>query len=468
MKKCLLYATCCSILLWNISSQAGLLDAKLSLQYDQYPAALAEFSALAEQGSAPALYYLGRMYQEGLGVPVNLATAYNYYKRADEAYYLPAAAPLGAMLLKGGAGIPVSIPNAIHLLKKAALSGSAAAAYELGMIHLNGLGKGTTYAIPENYNHAFGYFLLGALRGDQKAQRQLSKMYLVGRGVPQDYQKSLMWLTRAANQGYPKAQLELASLLESDPRMQNPSLAYAWYSLLAAYKSDEVGVMAATKRDALASKLSPQEVAQRQKSVQQWRQKSPEETVPEEEKAANQLPVIPGFNDPNTLQQILSTEGVLPMDGKQFGITQEMLDISQATQDFTQVEMNIERSMKRGLFRAGAYYADLLHKYFHNDAEAFKWYQKSADAGDAYAQYQLAKSYCEGRGVEPDASECYAWLLTVQNVQDPTLNALVQQALAAVNTNATPLELQRGREKLAGRTHKEAAEKKSTGILDFL
>ena len=468
MKKYLLYVTCCSVLLWNLSTQAGLLDAKLSLQYNQYPAALAEFNALAEQGNAPAFYYLGRMYQEGLGVPSNLATAYAYYKRADDAYYLPAAAPLGAMLLKGGPGVPVSIPNAIHLLKKAALSGSASAAYELGMIHLNGLGKGTAYAIPENYNYAFGYFLLGALRGDQKAQRQLSKMYLVGRGVPQDYQKSRIWLTRSANQGYPKAQLELATLLESDPRLKNPGAAYAWYSILAAYKSDEVGVMAATKRDALAKVLQPKEVAQRQKVVQQWRQKSPEETVPAEERAANLLPIIPGFNDPNTLQQILSTEGVLPMDGKQFGITQEMLDTSQATQDFSQIEMNIEKSMKRGLSRAGAYYADLLYKYFHNDAEAFKWYQKSADAGDPYAQYQLAKSYCEGRGVEPDAAECYAWLLTVQNVQDPTLNALVQQALAAVNNNATPLELQRGREKLANKDHKEAAEKKSAGILDFL
>jgi len=468
MKKYLLYTTCCSILLWNISTQAGLLDAKLSLQYNQYQTALSEFTTLAEQGNIAALYYLGHMYQEGLGVPINLATAYGYYKRADDAYYLPAAAPLGALLLKGGPGVPASIPNAIHLLKKAALSGSASAAYELGMIHLNGLGKGTPYAITEDYNHAFGYFLLGSLRGDQRAQQQLSKMYLVGRGVPQDYQKTLMWLTRSAHQGYVKAQLELAALLESDPRLRNPSLAYAWYSILAAYNSNEVGVMAATKRDALAKNLSPDQLTQRQRSVQQWRPKKPEETVPPEERAFGQLPIIQGFNDPNTLQQILSTEGVLPMDGKQFGITQEMLDTSQATQDFTLVETNIEKSMKRGLSRAGAYYADILRRYFHNDTDAFKWYQKSAEAGDAYAQYQLAKCYCEGRGIEPDASECYAWLLTVQNAQDPTLNALTQQALAAVTSNATPLELERGREKLAGHTHKEATEKKNSGILDFL
>ena len=58
--------------------------------------------------------------------------------------------------------------------------------------------------------------------------------------------------------------------------------------------------------------------------------------------------------------------------------------------------------------------------------------------------------------------------MTVQTAQDPTLNALVQQALAAVTSNATPLELERGREKLAGHAHKEATEKKNSGILDFL
>ena len=468
MKRYLFCATCCIALLWGMNANAGLLDAKLSLQYQQYPTALAEFTKLAEAGSAPALYYLGYMYQNGLGVPENVATAYGYYKRADEAFYLPAAAPLGALLLKGGPGIPVSVPQAIHLLKKAALAGSASAAYELGVIHLEGAGKGTAYEVPENYNYAFGYFLLGALRGDKRAQQQLSKMYLVGRGVPQDYRKAVMWLSRAANQGYIKAQLELATLFESDPRVQNTVLAYSWYSILAAYTSDEVGVMAATKRDALAKNLQLQVLQQQQQKVQQWRPKSPEQSVPEEERSSSQQPVIQGFNDPNTLQQILAAEGILPMDGKQFGVTQEMLDTSQVTQDFSQIELNIEKSMKRGWVRAGAYYGDILRRYFHNDADAFQWYKKSAEAGDAYAQYQIAKCYCEGRGTTPDAAECYAWLLTLQNAQDPTLNALVQQALVAVHNNASPEELARGKDKVANRGQKEKPEKKESGVLDFL
>ena len=468
MKKYLFCAVCFSVLAWNVSSHAGFLDAKLSLQYQQYSAALGEFANLAEQGNIASLYYLGYMYENGLGVPVNLATAYEYYKQADEAFYLPAAAPLGAMLLKGGPGIPTSIPQAIHLLKKSALSGSATAAYELGMIHLNGLGNGTPNAIPENYNQAFGYFLLGALRGDKKSQQQLSKMYLVGRGVPQDYSKAVIWLQRAAHQGYIKAQFELATLYESDPRLKNKALAYAWYSILAAYTSDEVGIAASAKRDALAKSLSTKVVQQQQKAIQEWRPKTPEESVPEAERTSARLPVIHGFNDPKTLQQILFAEGILPMNGKQYGITQEMLDVAQVTQDFSPVESRIEKAMKNGAKRAGAYYADILRKYFHNETDAFKWYKKSAAVGDAYAQYQLAKCYCEGRGTDPDAAECYAWLLTVQEAQNPMLNALVQQALAAVHDKATADELTRGREKASKREHKEEEEKKESRISNFL
>ena len=100
--------------------------------------------------------------------------------------------------------------------------------------------------------------------------------------------------------------------------------------------------------------------------------------------------------------------------------------------------------------------------------EAFKWYKRGAEAGDSYAQYQLAKFYCEGRSVNPDAAECYAWLLAVQNAQDPVLNGLTQQAIAAVRANATPLELERGEAKMSGRENPEKKDSKVEQVLDFL
>ena len=275
-------------------------------------------------------------------------------------------------------------------------------------------------------------------------------------------------MTRSAHQGYVRAQLELASLRENDPRLKNPGEAYAWYSILAAYNSDAVGTKAVEKRNELGNTLQKNVLSQQQANVRKWKPISAAASVPEEERLETSIPQITGFNDPNTLQHILSKDGVLPQDGQKFGISQEMLDMAETTGDLVQLNMQVDKVMKKGQKRAGAYYGDFLQKRMHDDKEAFKWYKRSAEAGDTYAQYQLAKFYCEGRSVDPDASECYAWLLTVQSAQDPILNGLAQQALATVRSIATPLELERGEAKLKGRDKKSEAEQKTDQIFDFL
>ncbi len=44
-----------------------------------------------------------------------------------------------------------------------------------------------------------------------------------------------------------------------------------------------------------------------------------------------------------------------------------------------------------------------------NFSEAFKWYQKSAESGYAYAQRNLAKLYEDGLGVKRDVNKAIAW-----------------------------------------------------------
>ena len=44
-----------------------------------------------------------------------------------------------------------------------------------------------------------------------------------------------------------------------------------------------------------------------------------------------------------------------------------------------------------------------------NDAEAFKWYRKAADQGDAEAQFNVGNGYATGRGVPQNNIRAYAW-----------------------------------------------------------
>ena len=459
MKKSLLFLSTALIL--NSAVLAGLPEALMNLDYEQYSAAFSEFQVLANQGNAAALYYLGRMYQNGWGVPKDTAQAVSYFQAANQSFYLPAAAQLGKILLYGTQdGIAPDPKRAIPLLKKAALAGSAEAALELANATLAGL-MGEV-----NYNHAFGFYHIAALKGEKKAQFQLGQMYMSGRGITQDFQKGVQWLTRSANQGYVKAQMELANLYENNEKLKNVTGAYAWNSILAAYNSDVIGTEAAEKRDELAKKIPNKNLTEQQAAVRAWVPKTAETSVPAAERQLP-LPTIPDFNDPKTLQQILMQEGALPQDAFLYGLTMEQIDMAEATGDRTPLVTAINKALEQGQKSAAVFYGDLLNNRFHAPNEAVEWYQKGATLGDPYAQYQLAKAFCEGWADAPDSAKCYAWLLIAREAPDPVLTALIQQALLAVRTHATADELERG-EAMKGDIQKDTnhqeTEKK---LLDF-
>ena len=443
-------------------AEAALSDGVLAYQYKQYPTAFAEFTYLAEEGNPAAAYYLGKLYQEGLGTPQNLAKARALYQAADSGYYFPATAELGKMLLLGSAQVPAEPARGIALLKKATHAGEPEAAFELGMAYTNGTG------VDVNLNYAYGYYLIAALQGNMKAQYALAKLYMEGRGVPQDYLETLKWLSRSANQGYVLAQVALADIRMTNQRLKNAADAYGWYSIIAAYNQDEVGKKAIEKRDALAEGLDTKVLADRQAKVRAWKPVSAEKSVPEKEKEETQIPTIPGFNDPQALQDLVVQEGYLPRDGRSFGVSTEMIDEAISTQNVDALTKAIDQAGRRKKAAYG-YYGDLYKTRLNNSAEAFNWYKKGAEAGDAYAEYQLAKMYCEGKGLaQPDAAACYAWLKMAQEEQNPILNGLIQTALATVRASATEEELTNGEALLESlqKTPEEKQEEKSA-TLDF-
>ena len=443
-----------------IQAQAGLSEGILAYNYQQYPAALEEFSYLKDEGDPVAAYYLGRMYHLGQGVPQNLGAAASLYRMADSGYYFPAATELGKIMIENN-----QFNEGIRLLRKAALVGDVEAAHELAELYVEGKG------VERNLNYAFAFYKIAALGGHMKAQYQLGKMYLDGRGIPQDYEKALKWIGRAANQGYLLAQIDLAEISANDERLKNLAVAYQWYSLIYAYNGDdEIGKRAKEKRDILlkGNKLRKNTLEKIQKNVGEWKRKTPEESVPLSEIQDEEIPIINDFNDVKTLQKIIFQEGFLPRNGKVFGITDDLVDEAIATQDVHILVEQIEKAQKNGQNGAYGYLGDLFKTRLNNLPEAFLWYQKGAEAGDIYSQYQLALMYCDGSGIsQPDASECYAWLLQVQQAQDPMYAILAQNALNVVRSSATKEELELGKAKsnqLGKNPSKSERKTKKSGI----
>ncbi|MBO7244461.1 MAG: sel1 repeat family protein [Alphaproteobacteria bacterium] len=433
-----------SAFLLSSTAFAGLTEALTAYKINRYEQAFAEFSYLADEGDATAYYYLGKMYAKGEGVPKDLAMAVEYYKKAESAYNIDAAYELAQILLDDA--VDPSDPKfetGLGYLKRAAYAGQADALYQLGELFAEGK------KVEKSYQNSFGYYLMSALRGHAGAQFKLAAHYYNGLGTPQDYENALKWLSRSARQGYVLAQSKLADLRASKGPLSNVGDAYAWYSIIAAYNAeDEIGREAAKKRNEVANRIKKKEmIMQMQRRAREWRPISAEKSVPKNDLLLIPTPVINGFNDPESIQNMLAQGEVLLTDGRKYSISPDMIVEASISKDMSEIEKKVNASVKKGEISAYAYYGDLLRSRFQNDGLAVVWYRKGAEGGDPYAQYQLAKCYCEGKGMDAARpSQCYAWLKVAQDNSKDTLNLTIQNALNIIDAEMDANERKQGEE----------------------
>lgn len=104
-----------------------------------YETALALWQPLAEAGHVDAQFNLGLMYDNGTGVPRDLAAAAAWYRRAAEAGDRTAQSYLGEMYARGE-GVEQSFEEAVEWYEKAALRGDSRAQYNLGILYGSGRG----------------------------------------------------------------------------------------------------------------------------------------------------------------------------------------------------------------------------------------------------------------------------------------------------------------------------------------
>ena len=118
--------------------------------------------------------------------------------------------------------------TALRLSRSLANQGSAVAQWILGIMYANGQG------VPQDYAAAASWYRKAAEQGQAGAQNNLGKMYATGQGVPQDYVLAHMWWNLAADQG---------------------------------------DAVAFKKRDNVATKMTPAQIAEAQKLAREWKPK---------------------------------------------------------------------------------------------------------------------------------------------------------------------------------------------------
>lgn len=102
--------------------------------------ALSEYRKAAEEGVEEAQDRLGQMYDQGLGVEQNDATAKLWYEKAATSSYFPAQRHLGLFYFEGRKTIPQDYEKAFFWLEKAALQGDKKSQEKLAFLFQEGLG----------------------------------------------------------------------------------------------------------------------------------------------------------------------------------------------------------------------------------------------------------------------------------------------------------------------------------------
>ncbi len=217
-----------------------------------YATALLEFRPLAEQGDADAQYYLGWMYEKGLGVPRN-------HKMAKKWYGL---APFKGDFRKGSDAYQrKDYTTALEEWEPLAKQGNAVAQFNLGTMYEDGKG------VSQDYKAAIKWYRLAAEKGDPYAQSNLGLIYQQGLVVPHDYQTAVKWLTLSAAQGHASAQSNLGTLYAKGYGvLQDDARALMWYKISA---SSGKSVNASKNGDLLAKIMTPSQIKKAQGLVQE-------------------------------------------------------------------------------------------------------------------------------------------------------------------------------------------------------
>ena len=147
-------------------------EAEQALNTGAYDKALPMFQRLAEQGEPGAMVGIGRMYQDGLGVPKSRDAALNWFGKA------------------------VTIWNG------RAKENDPRAYASLGVLFNKGIGfKKDTSRAKKYFRTAFDLAQPKALQGDPDAQHLIGMLYSSGKGVDKDVFAGADWLTKAGEGG---------------------------------------------------------------------------------------------------------------------------------------------------------------------------------------------------------------------------------------------------------------------------
>ena len=189
----------------------------------------------ANPKDAAAMTLVGEIYRDGAAVTRDDREASRWYRLASDLGDPQAAYELGVLLLQGANGVPQDRAAAKAQFERAAAKNHPGALYNLEVMALEGVdGKTPDYA------KAAQDFLRAANAGDDNAAYSYGVMLREGKGEPQDIVEAAHWLKRAADGGIIAGQVEYAIMLFNGDGVKKDEAGAAKILLTAAARGNPI------------------------------------------------------------------------------------------------------------------------------------------------------------------------------------------------------------------------------------
>jgi hypothetical protein len=213
--------------------------------------------------TAPEEYSIAMFYRRG--GPAKDALAVYWFRRAAEQGYLPAWTEL-CWHFENGRGLPLEVAGATQCYLRVAAQGDPRAQLLVGLMYTRGHGVLTDHAT------AIEWFRKSAEQGEPRAQAMLASHYRFGVGVAEDPAEAFKWLRRAAEGNDPDDQYRLSTMYSEGTGVPRDLVqAYKWCSLAATQSSERQQKYAAAC-ETLAGQMTAAEVAEGLTLAREWRQ----------------------------------------------------------------------------------------------------------------------------------------------------------------------------------------------------
>ncbi len=147
-------------------------NTRLGLSYaaeKDWTTALFYFMIAAAEEYAPAQFYVGQIYEDGLGTEANAESAWEWYERAAQQDYAPALNQIGRMYFNAR-GTSFNAEEAAYYQKRAAFLGYAPAQINLAYLYEHG------YGVEQDYRTAYAYYQMAKEQGYEIAEEGLARV----------------------------------------------------------------------------------------------------------------------------------------------------------------------------------------------------------------------------------------------------------------------------------------------------